>query len=61
MYGFSPNQIVFERNPNYLNNFDNQLPALEGKTSSQIAAKISMQCIQFAKNLSKMNHVQKLR
>ena len=38
MYGFSPNQIVFERNPNYLNNFDNQLPALEGKTSSQIVA-----------------------
>ena len=61
VYGFTPNQIVFERNPNYLNNFDNQLSALEGKTSSQIAAKISMQCIQFAKNLSKMNHVQKLR
>ena len=27
--GFSPNQLVFGRNPNYLNNFDNELPALE--------------------------------
>ena len=38
VYGFSPNQLVFWRNPNYPNNFDNQLPALEGKTSSEIAA-----------------------
>ena len=29
VYGFSPNQLVFGRNPNYLNNFDNELPALE--------------------------------
>ena len=38
VYGFSPNQLVFRRNPNYPSNFDNQLPALEGKTSSQIVA-----------------------
>ena len=29
VYGFSPNQLVLGRNPNYLNNFDNELPALE--------------------------------
>ena len=39
VYGFSSNQLAFGRNPNYSNNnFDNQLPALEGKTSSQTVA-----------------------
>ena len=36
--GFSLNELVFERNPNYPSNFYNQLPALEGKISSQIVA-----------------------
>ena len=38
VYGFSSNQLAFGRNPNYPNNSDNQLPALEKKTSSQIVA-----------------------
>ena len=38
VYGFSSNQLAFGRNPNYPNNSDNQLPALERKTSSQIVA-----------------------
>lgn len=36
--GFSPNQLVFGKNPNYPNTFDDFLPALENKTSSQIVA-----------------------
>ena len=34
VYGFSPDQLVFGRNPNYPNNFGNQLPVLERKASS---------------------------
>ena len=36
--GFSPNQLVFGRNPNFPNVFDNKLPALECSTSSEIVA-----------------------
>ena len=36
--GLSPNQLVFGKNPNYPNTFDDFLPALENKASSQIVA-----------------------
>ena len=46
--------LVFGRNPNYPNNFDNQVPALEGKTSSQIVAEnlnaMHSACKEFIKN-----------
>ena len=49
-------QLVFGRNPNYPNNFDNQVPALEGKTSSQIVAEnlnaVHSACKEFIKNES---------
>ena len=32
------NQLVFGKNSNYPNNYENKLPALEGKTPTQIAA-----------------------
>ena len=34
--GFSPNQLVFGKNRNYPNTFDDFLPALENRASSQI-------------------------
>ena len=36
--GFSPNQLVFGRNPNFPSTIDNRPPALEGKTTSEIVA-----------------------
>ena len=38
VHGFSPDQLVFSRNPNFPNVFDNELPALEGRTTSEIVA-----------------------
>ena len=38
VHGFSPNQLVFGRNPNYPNVCDNSLPALEGRTTSEMVA-----------------------
>ena len=38
VHGFSRNQPVFGRNPNFPNVFDNELPALEGRTTSEIVA-----------------------
>ena len=38
VHGFSPNQLVFGRNPNFPNVFDNELPALERRTTSEIVA-----------------------
>ena len=38
MHGFSPNQLVFGKNPNFPNIDDNLLPALEGSTTSKIVA-----------------------
>lgn len=35
-YGFSPNQLVFGRNPNYPSILYDELPALENKTSCEI-------------------------
>ena len=36
--GFSPNQMVFGKNPNFPVTLDSNLSALEGVTSSQVAA-----------------------
>ena len=36
--GFSPNQLVFRGNPNYPTALNSKLPALEGKSSSEIVA-----------------------
>ena len=36
--GYSPNQLVFGRNPNFPNVLDNKLPALEKKTTSENVA-----------------------
>ena len=38
VYGQSPNQLVFGRNPNYPNVLSNYLPALEGRSISEIVA-----------------------
>ena len=38
VHGFSPNQLVFGKNPNYPCAENNQAPALENKTSSQVVA-----------------------
>ena len=38
VYGFSPNQLVFGKNPNFPCVMNNKLPALEGVTSSKIVA-----------------------
>ena len=35
VYGFSPNQLVFRKNPNISNVESNKLPALEGVTCSK--------------------------
>ena len=37
-HGFSPNQLVFGRNPNYPSVLHDKLPALEAKTNSEIIA-----------------------
>ena len=37
-YGFSPNQLLFGKNPNFPSVLIDKLPALEGKTSSEIIA-----------------------
>ena len=37
-YGLSPNQLVFSKNPNFPSDLIYKLPALEGKTSSEIIA-----------------------
>ena len=39
VYGFSPFQLVFGRNPNLPNILEDKPPALEGTTSSEIVAK----------------------
>ena len=39
VHGFSPNQLVFGKNPNFPNICDDLLPALENKTTSEIVAK----------------------
>ena len=39
VHGFSPNQLVFGKNPNFPNVCDDLLPALENKTTSEIVAK----------------------
>ena len=36
--GYSPNQLVFGKNPNFPNVFDNKLPALKCCTTSEIVA-----------------------
>ena len=38
IYGFSPNQLVFGTNPNLPNIMTDGLPALDGKTSSEVFA-----------------------
>ena len=38
VHGFSPDQLVFGRNPNFPEDSDNELPALEGRTVSEIVA-----------------------
>ena len=38
VHGYSPNQLVFGKNPNYPSVCDNKIPALEGKTSSKVVA-----------------------
>ena len=38
MYGFSPNQLVFRKDPNFPNVESNKLLALEGVTCSKIVA-----------------------
>ena len=38
VYGFSPNQLVFGRNPNFPVAVDSDVPALESKTLSQVIA-----------------------
>ena len=38
IYGFSPYQLVFGRNPNLPSVFENKLPALEGVTASKLVA-----------------------
>ena len=37
-YGYSPNQLVFSYNPNFLSVSENKLPALEGITSNELVA-----------------------
>ena len=37
-YGYSPNQLVFGYNPNFLSVMDNKLEALSGRTSSEVIA-----------------------
>ena len=37
--GFSPHQLVYGRNPNLPNSMNDELPALEGKTSSEVIAR----------------------
>ena len=39
VHGISPNQLVLGKNPNFPNICDDLLPALENKTTSEIAAK----------------------
>ncbi|XP_066911985.1 uncharacterized protein [Clytia hemisphaerica] len=36
IHGFSPNQLVFGRNPNFPSVLTDKLPALEGKTTSEV-------------------------
>ena len=38
IYGFSPNQLVYGTNPNLPNILTDGLPALDGKTSSEVFA-----------------------
>ena len=38
VYGFSPNQLVFRKNPNFPTDESNKLPALDGITCSKIVA-----------------------
>lgn len=38
VHGFSPNQLVFGRNPNFPSVMHDQLPALEGKTTSEVVS-----------------------
>ena len=55
VHGFSPNQLVFGRNPNFPNVCDNALPALEGKTTSEIRDNLNamhLACQQFIKEES---------
>ena len=39
VHGFSPNQLVLGKNPNFSNLCDGLLPALENKTTNEIVAK----------------------
>ena len=39
VHGFSPNQLVLGKNPNFSNVCDDLLPALENKTTCEIVAK----------------------
>ena len=38
VHGFSPNQLVFGRNPNFPSVMHDKLPALEGKTTSEVVS-----------------------
>ena len=48
VHGFSPNQLVFGKNPNFPNVCDDLLPALENKTTSEIVAQ-NLNALHFAR------------
>ena len=56
VYGYSPYQPVFGKNPNLPSVLVDSPPALEGTSISQIVPTISQQCMLQGKHLVKQNH-----
>ena len=61
VHGFSPNQLVFGKNPNFPNVCDDLLPALENKTTSEIVAKNLNALHQARQNYIKSESSSKIR
>ena len=65
-HGYSPNQIVFRKNPNLPSLLNNQLPVLESISTSEIVAdnlnamhaarKAFIECVAFEKLRSALHH-----
>ena len=61
VHGFSPNQLVFGRNPNLLSFLNDKLPALEGESTSEVVASNLNAMHTARKHFIKCESLEKLR
>ena len=61
VHGFSPNQLVFGRNPNLPSFLNDKLPALEGVSTSEVVASNPNDTYAARKHFIKCESLEKLR